>query len=157
MTDSAEQMLPATGKTSLAAWLKALVLLYWLVGTLDVAASLLMSDALPPGLRDWLASQAQAPDLAEWLTRAWMVALLAALIAGSLGILRLENWGRWVFAAANGAMFASYPLLDAMVYTWFGGLFADLSMVLTGAILLACFAPGFAGVFSPAEQPPGND
>ena len=109
--------------------LKALVLLYWLVGTLDVAASLLMGDALPAGLRAWLEVRSQAPDLAEWLKRGWMIALLVALIAGSLGILRLQNWGRWCFAGANAAMFASYPLLDAMVYTWFGGLFADLSMV----------------------------
>jgi hypothetical protein len=44
-----------------------------------------------------------------------------------------------------------------MVYTWFGGLFADLSMVFTGAILLACFAPDFGGVFGhPAQRPPGN-
>ncbi len=150
-------MAPASADTRLASWLRALVLLYWLVGSLDVAASLLLSDALPAGLREWNAAQAQAPDLAEWLTRGWMIALLAALIAGSLGVLRLENWGRWIFAAANVAMFASYPLLDAMVYTWFGGLFADLSMVLTGAILLACFAPGFGGVFQRPAQGPSRD
>jgi hypothetical protein len=38
-------------------------------------------------------------------------------------------------------MFLSYPLLEAMVYTWFGGLFADLSMVITGALLAIAFLP----------------
>ena len=82
---------------------------------------------------------AAAADSGEGLLKAWMVIILAALIAGSLGIYQGRSWGRWLFAAANLVMFASYPLLDAMVYTWFGGLFADLSMVLTGAILFGAF------------------
>lgn len=154
MPNSDAEMPTIPTEMRMGTWLKALVCLYWLVGTLDVAASLFLMDALPAGLRAWLDSRAQPPDLGEWLMRGWMSALLGALIAGSLGILRLENWGRWVFVVANAAMFASYPLLDAMVYTWFGGLFADLSMVLTGAILLAIFAPGSAGLFrsSPRDQ-----
>ena len=155
MADSDPDMPAAGANRAMAKWLRALVLAYWLVGTLDVAASLFLTDALPAGLRVWLESRSQAPDLGEWLKRGWMVALLAALIGGSLGILRQENWGRWVFGGANAAMFASYPLLDAMIYTWFGGLFADLSMVLTGAILLACFAPGSGRLFnrSPGGHP----
>lgn len=147
MSDSEAEMPTDPTKIRMGTWLKALVCLYWLVGTLDVAASLFLMDALPAGLRTWLDSRGRPPDLRGWLMRGWMIALLGALVAGSLGILRLDNWGRWVFVVANAAMFASYPLLDAMVYTWFGGLFADLSMVLTGAILLACFAPGSAGLF----------
>ena len=122
--------------------LKILVALYWLVGTLDVGASLWFTAALPPGLQAWQEVQAAAQaGIGEWLLRIWMIILLLALIVGSLGIFRSQNWGRWGFALANVAMFASYPLLDAMVYTWFGGLFADLAMLLTGAILWGAFSP----------------
>jgi len=121
--------------------LKALVALYWLVGSLDVGASLWFSDALPPGLQSWQVAQAVTQTgIGEWLMRIWMIILLLALIAGSLGVFRLQAWGRWVFALANLSMFASYPLLDAMVYTWFGGLFADIAMLLTGAILWGAFS-----------------
>jgi hypothetical protein len=120
-----------------------LVPAYWLIGSLDVAAALWLSDRLPPGLADWQAAQSALPiTLAGRLEQGWMLMLLAALIAGSLGLLQQRNWGRWLFLAANIAMFSSYPLLDAMVYTWFGGLFADLSMVITGALLAIAFLPG---------------
>jgi hypothetical protein len=137
----------------LIAWL---VVLYWIIGTLDVASSLWLVDELPAPLLAWLASESEVAGPVEWLTRVWMLVLLAALIAGSLGVLRMENWGRWLFASANAAMFASYPLLDAMVYTWFGGLFADLSLVLTGAILLACFHPASAARFTPDRRAGGE-
>ena len=113
---------------------------YWLVGSLDVGAALWLSDRLPPGLAAWQAVQsAQAISFADRIEQAWMLVLLVALIAGSLGILQQRDWGRWLFLVANIAMFLSYPLLDAMVYTWFGGLFADLSMVITGALLAIAF------------------
>lgn len=119
-----------------------LVPAYWLVGSLDVGAALWLGDRLPPGLAAWQATQAaRVPGLADRLEQAWMLLVLAALIAGSLGILKRRGWGRWLFLAANSAMFLSYPLLDAMVYTWFGGLFADLSMVMTGALLAIVFLP----------------
>jgi len=121
---------------------RILVPAYWLVGTLDVGAALWLGDRLPPGLSAWQAAQSQLPaSLADRVVQAWMLALLLALIAGSLGMLQTRAWGRWLFLAANLAMFLSYPLLDAMVYTWFGGLFADLSMVFTGALLAVAFLP----------------
>lgn len=125
------------------AGLRLLVAFYWLTGTLDVGASLLFTDALPTQLQAWFDQASGNPDVAEWLLRAWMVVLLVALIAGSLGIYRARLWGRRVFTAANVLMFASYPLLDAMVYTWFGGLFADLALLLTGSILALAYAPGY--------------
>ncbi len=122
---------------------------YWVVGSLDVASALWLSDRLPAGLIRWQEAQAAIDGgLAGTLTNGWAILLLIALIVGSLGAMRLRNWGRWLFAAANLLMFLSYPLLDAMVYTWFGGLFADLSFVLTGAILALCFSPAGAGLFT---------
>ena len=97
-----------------------LVPAYWLVGSLDVGAALWLSDRLPPGLAAWQATQqAQLPELADRLEQAWMLLLLVALIVGSLGLLKRTDWGRWLFLAANTAMFLSYPLLDAMVYYHF--------------------------------------
>jgi hypothetical protein len=137
----------------IASLIKMLVALYWIVGTLDVGTSLFFTAALPPGLQAWQQLQAaEQADIGEWLLRIWMIVLLLALIAGSLGIFRLQQWGRWGFAVANLAMFASYPLLDAMVYTWFGGLFADLAMVLTGAILWGAFSPAGAAALQPADS-----
>lgn len=124
--------------------LTVLVALYWLTGTLDVGSALLFSGALPAELQQWLAANSAEPDWREWLMRGWMLALLVALIAGSLGIYRWRLWGRRVFSLANLLMFASYPLLDAMVYTWFGGLFADLALLLTGGILALAYAPGYS-------------
>jgi hypothetical protein len=119
-----------------------LVPAYWLVGTLDVGAALWLGDRLPAGLVAWQAAQSALPVTdADRMEQAWMLALLVALIAGSLGLLQQRAWGRWLFLAANLAMFLSYPLLEAMVYTWFGGLFADLSMVITGALLAIAFLP----------------
>jgi len=139
---------------NVASSLKILVALYWLVGTLDVGASLWFTDALPAGLQAWQELQAVTQTgIGEWLLRIWMIILLLALIAGSLGIFRLQYWGRWGFALTNLAMFASYPLLDAMVYTWFGGLFADLAMVLTGAILWAAFSPAGEAALQGAGNP----
>jgi hypothetical protein len=122
--------------------LRGLVFAYWIVGSLDVGSALLLGDRLPAALAAYQAARsAQPAALGEWFLRAWMIVLLVALIAGTLGILRERRWGRWLFAGANVVMFASYPLLEAMVYTWFGGLFADLSMVLTGAIVALSFYP----------------
>jgi hypothetical protein len=126
------------------AWaIKALVAGYWLLGSLDVGSALLLEDALPAELRAWVEASAARGGPGEMLLRTWMLALLAALIAGSLGIFRFLRWGRWVFAGANLVMFLSYPLLDALVYTWFGSLFADLAFVLTGAILAVSFSPAY--------------
>lgn len=119
--------------------LRVLVIGYWLIGSLDVGAAVFFANALPAPLATASAAMTAAADAGEWLLRAWMVLILVALIAGSLGIYQGRAWGRWLFGGANVVMFASYPLLDAMVYTWFGGLFADLSMVLTGAILFGAF------------------
>lgn len=119
-----------------------LVPAYWLVGTLDVGSALWLNDRLPMELVAWQAAQAALPvTFADRMEQVWMLALLLALIAGSLGMLQQRAWGRWLFLAANLAMFLSYPLLEAMVYTWFGGLFADLSMVITGALLAIAFLP----------------
>lgn len=132
------------------------MILYWLVGCLDVGASLLLQDMFPSGLQGWQAESAVAPaGFGEWLLRGWILVILLALVAGSLGVFRRRQWGRWGFAAANLVMFASYPLLEVMIYSWLGGLLADLSMVLTGAILLACFGPGSAAIFRRPDQPMG--
>lgn len=126
-------------------------MLYWLSGTLDVLVSLAWPGALPTPLAAWVeAGYAREPDLGEWAVRTWFVALLAALIAGSLGVFRLRIWGRRLFAIANAAALASYPLLDALVYTWFGGLAADLALLATGAILLGSYSPAFGPLFTPA-------
>ncbi|MGI9330031.1 MAG: hypothetical protein ACR2QB_04885 [Gammaproteobacteria bacterium] len=137
---------------TVSAQLRTLVVLYWLVGTLDVVASLWLKTELPPDLLAWQQLQAAAhTGIGEWLLQIWMIILLLALIVGSLGIFRLYRWGRWGFALANLAMFASYPLLDAMVYTWFGGLFADVAMLLTGAILWGAFSRAGTGLLQSAE------
>ncbi len=134
--------------TNPAVLIRWLVWTYWLIGSLDVAAAILMNGYLPEPLLAWQQAQAAlSSGPGSLLTGGWMISLLLALIAGSLGVLQLRNWGRWLFAAANLLMFLSYPLLSAMVYTWFGGLFADLSLVLTGAILVLCFGPSASGLF----------
>jgi hypothetical protein len=118
--------------------IRLLVMLYWLFGSLDVLTSTLFPGLLPEPLRAWQQAEPQN-GFADMLVIAWMLILLVLLIAGSLGVYRLRNWGRWLFATANVVMFASYPLLDAMVYSWLGGLFADLALVITGAIVMASF------------------
>lgn len=131
-----------------------LVWAYWLIGSLDVAAAMFLSDYLPDPLLAWQQAQAALnTGPASWLSGGWMILLLLGLIVGSLGVLQLRNWGRWLFAATNLLMFLSYPLLSAMVYTWFGGLFADLSLVLTGAILVLCFGPAASVLFVETDVP----
>lgn len=122
-----------------AALLRALVLAYWFFGTVDVLTSLLFPELLPAPLAAYMARDT-GPG--EALVLAWMGVLLLALIIGSLGVFRLQVWGRWLFLVANLLMFASYPLLDAMVYSWLGGLCADLALTATGGILVLSFLPG---------------
>jgi hypothetical protein len=75
-----------------------LVPAYWLVGTLDVGAALWLGDRLPAGLVAWQAAQSALPVTdADRMEQAWMLALLVALIAGSLGLLQQRAWGRWLF------------------------------------------------------------
>ncbi len=128
--------------TKHAAALRLLIFAYWLIGSLDLAATWWGRDYLPAELRAYerdLASSSSSSFIDTPIVELWIVALLLSLIIASLAILRGHVWGRWLFLGANALMLASYPLADALIYTWFGGLLADLSLLLSGAILWACF------------------
>ena len=62
------------------------------------------------------------------------VALTMALIS-LIGLLLFKSWARHVYAAGFVAAFSLYPFLGITIYSGFGQVLYDISMVLSGVLL----------------------
>jgi hypothetical protein len=127
---------------------RRLIILWWSVGLVCIVVTLSTQKYLPSELSSYLAAKANADPTPIELTGIIIgVALLVALIIGSIGLYLFKAWSRDLFLLTNVLGLFLTPFFGPSVMSeWASGI-CYVSSLLTGGLLFSLYLAPMKGVF----------
>jgi uncharacterized membrane protein (DUF2068 family) len=134
------------GETDPRRALQLLTIAYLVLCGMSIATGLAMDDLLPEPLREW-SINAQDFSGAQLLTLGVLVMYaIGALIAGSIGLLRMKYWGAWLHLSSSLTGFVMLPMYGPIVQHPLTSLVDGLGVLVAGCLYgVAFFSTALTG------------
>ncbi len=127
------------GETDPKRALQLLTIVYLVLCGVSIATGLALDDLLPEPLLAWTIESQDFSGTQLLALGILVLYAIAALISGSVGLLRMKRWGAWVHLSASLTGFIALPLYGPIVQHPVTSLVDGLGVLVAGCLYGVAF------------------